>query len=98
MFTIAIVARFHELNHAAAQTLPGGAHQQAQRAGSLAFAVSGVDDEEPARGFFIVFAAPFVFTFDCHRALVKFRGGLLPALLDFANYLAGGSPPLNERQ
>src|ERR1043165_1319673 len=68
MFAVAIVARLHELNHAAPQTLARRPHHQAQRARGLSFAVSGVDDQEAARVFLVISAAPFIFAFDHHKS------------------------------
>lgn len=73
MFAVTIVARFHELNHAATQTASGSAHHQTERAGSFALTVSGVDHEEPAGAFLVVFAAPFV-TFFFHAIENKWTG------------------------
>src|SRR5437773_2007393 len=63
MFAISVVARLHELNHATAQTLARRPHHQPKRAGRLAFAVAGVNDEKPASLFLIISATPFVFLF-----------------------------------
>jgi hypothetical protein len=65
VLAIAIVARLHKLYHATVQTTAGGAHHQAQGAGGLAFTVAGVDHQQPAGVFLVVFAPPFVFLF--HR-------------------------------
>ena len=70
MFAVAIVARLHELDHAAAQALAGSAHHQAESARRLAFAVAGVNDEQAARLLLIILAAPFVFLFFGHWSLV----------------------------
>src|SRR5262245_15847086 len=66
MLAVTIIARLHELDHAATQTLPGSAHHQAESARGFAFSVSSVNDEEAASLFLIVGAAPFVFAFDRH--------------------------------
>jgi hypothetical protein len=54
VFAVAVVARLHELNHAAIQTASGGAHHQAQRAGGFSFTVSGMDHQEATRVFLVV--------------------------------------------
>jgi len=64
VFTVPVVARLHELNHATVQVLAGGAHHQAQGGGGFAFAVSSVNDEEAASVLLIISATPFVFAFD----------------------------------
>src|SRR4030095_420929 len=42
MFAVAIVARLHELNHAALQSASGGAHEQSQCSCRLTLTVAGV--------------------------------------------------------
>jgi hypothetical protein len=65
VFAVPIVARLHKLNHATVQTTSGGAHHEAQRTGGFTFTVAGVDHQQPARLFLVVFAPPFVFSFHC---------------------------------
>src|SRR5258706_10329485 len=78
MFAIAIVARLHKLDHAAVQILPGGAHHQAERARGFALAVTGVDHEQAARLFLIIFTTPFVFLFfGRHEVRTACGSGLL---------------------
>jgi hypothetical protein len=66
VLAIAVVARLHELNHAAVQLLTGCSHHQSQCARCLTFTVSSVDDEQALSVFLVVISPPFVFTFDRH--------------------------------
>src|SRR6185503_14564376 len=61
VFAVTIVARLHELNHAAVQATPSGAHHQTERAGSLALAVACMDHQQPARRLLIIATAPLIF-------------------------------------
>src|SRR6185503_6382562 len=68
VFAVTIVARLHELNHAAVQATPSGAHHQTERAGSLALAVACMDHQQPARRLLIIATAPLIFfLFHSHK-------------------------------
>ena len=63
VFAVAVVARLHELNHAAIQPASGSTHHQTQRTRGLSFAVSRVDHQEAARLLLVILTTPLVLFF-----------------------------------
>jgi hypothetical protein len=91
MFAVTILARLHELDHAAAQILSGGAHHQPERARRFAFSVSGMNDEETASVFLIISATPFIFLFFGHE--VRTACGSGPLMFRFHLFTHEDRPP-----